>query len=260
MSLQEGIKFVLCVGNGIGFHGEKVLCLDVHVDLQSNNYCLVTSGMELPHGLPHAEPVAALHGFHQHLPSLGQSSDAQTEQDQPPPATEAAVPESSPHKPEATDSLVRLCCLYFFPYLNLSSNHLSKMAWPWKAVCPPNINHYRIILCLCFIISDFTQEKITPPYLGKSPLTLLLPLGNILVHSLVLHPRPKAKLCLPIPLVTSHLSANHVPWGRAELWGVTSALFSCVPKWLQMVTAAKKLKTLAPWRKSYDKPRQHITK
>ena len=137
--------------------------------------------------------------------------------------TEAAVPESSPHKPEATDSLVRLCCLYFFPYLNLSSNHLSKMAWPWKAVCPRNINHYRIILCPCFITSDFTQGKITPPYLGKSPLTLLLPLGNILVHSLVLHPRPKAKLYLPIPLVTSHLSANHVPWGRAELWGVTSA-------------------------------------
>ena len=29
---------------------------------------------------------------------------------------------------------------------------------------------------------------------------------------------------------------------------------------LQMVTAAMKLKTLAPWKKSYDKPRQHIKK
>ena len=27
-----------------------------------------------------------------------------------------------------------------------------------------------------------------------------------------------------------------------------------------MVTAAIKLKTLAPWKKSYDKPRQHIKK
>ena len=32
------------------------------------------------------------------------------------------------------------------------------------------------------------------------------------------------------------------------------------PKSLQMVTAAMKLKTLAPWKKSYDKPRQHIKK
>ena len=27
-----------------------------------------------------------------------------------------------------------------------------------------------------------------------------------------------------------------------------------------MVTAAMKLKTLAPWKKSYDQPRQHIKK
>ena len=29
---------------------------------------------------------------------------------------------------------------------------------------------------------------------------------------------------------------------------------------LQMVTAAMKLKTLPPWKKSYDQPRQYITK
>ena len=29
---------------------------------------------------------------------------------------------------------------------------------------------------------------------------------------------------------------------------------------LQMVTAAMKLKTLTPWKESYDKPRQHIKK
>ena len=29
---------------------------------------------------------------------------------------------------------------------------------------------------------------------------------------------------------------------------------------MQMVTTATKLKTLAPWKKSYDQPRQHIKK
>ena len=37
-------------------------------------------------------------------------------------------------------------------------------------------------------------------------------------------------------------------------------LFSWFPKSLQMVTAAMKLKTLIPWKKSYDQPRQHIKK
>ena len=32
------------------------------------------------------------------------------------------------------------------------------------------------------------------------------------------------------------------------------------PKSLQVVTVALKLKMLAPWKKSYDKPRQHIKK
>ena len=32
------------------------------------------------------------------------------------------------------------------------------------------------------------------------------------------------------------------------------------PKSLQMVTAAMKLKMLAPWKESYDQPRQHIKK
>ena len=32
------------------------------------------------------------------------------------------------------------------------------------------------------------------------------------------------------------------------------------PKSLQMVTAAMKLKTRTPWKKSYDQPRQHIEK
>ena len=36
--------------------------------------------------------------------------------------------------------------------------------------------------------------------------------------------------------------------------------FGGAPKSLQMVTAAMKLKTLTPWKKSYDQPRRHIKK
>ena len=41
-------------------------------------------------------------------------------------------------------------------------------------------------------------------------------------------------------------------------WKQLQTLFSWAPKSLQMVIAAKKLKTLAPWKKNYDQPRQHI--
>jgi len=37
-------------------------------------------------------------------------------------------------------------------------------------------------------------------------------------------------------------------------------LFLGVPKSLQIVTAAMKLKDPSPWKKSYDQPRQHIKK
>ena len=40
---------------------------------------------------------------------------------------------------------------------------------------------------------------------------------------------------------------------------VTDFIF-LAPKSLQMVTAAMKLKTLTPWKKSYDQLRQHIKK
>ena len=44
------------------------------------------------------------------------------------------------------------------------------------------------------------------------------------------------------------------------MWKQWQTLFWGAPKSLQMVTAAMKLKTLAPWKKSYDQPRQHIKK
>ena len=43
-------------------------------------------------------------------------------------------------------------------------------------------------------------------------------------------------------------------------WKQWQTLFSLAPKSLQMVTTGIKFKTLAPRKKSYDKPRQHIKK
>ena len=40
-------------------------------------------------------------------------------------------------------------------------------------------------------------------------------------------------------------------------WKQWHTLFWGAPKSLQMLIAAMKLKTVAPWKKSYDKPRQH---
>ena len=45
-----------------------------------------------------------------------------------------------------------------------------------------------------------------------------------------------------------------------EQWKQWQTLFSWAPKSLQMVISAMKLKTLAPWKKSSDQPRQHIKK
>ena len=46
-------------------------------------------------------------------------------------------------------------------------------------------------------------------------------------------------------------------WGNS---GNSDRRFWGAPKSLQMVTAAMKLKTLAPWKVSYDQPRQLIKK
>ena len=47
-------------------------------------------------------------------------------------------------------------------------------------------------------------------------------------------------------------------WGNSGNSGCL--LYFWAPKLLQMVIAAMKLKTLAPWKESYDQPRQHIKK
>ena len=139
----------------------------MHIHLRSNDHCLVTSGMELPHGLPHAEPVAALHGDHQHLPSLGPSPNAQTEQESSqhlPPKLQSQGHLHTNHKllTFCSGCAAYICSLIFI----LSSSHLSKMACHWKALSPLNINHYKINLCPCFITCAFTQRR-PLPFPGK---------------------------------------------------------------------------------------------
>ena len=41
---------------------------------------------------------------------------------------------------------------------------------------------------------------------------------------------------------------------------VTKTLFSCAPKITADGDCSHEIKMLAPWKKSYDKPRQHIKK
>ena len=57
-------------------------------------------------------------------------------------------------------------------------------------------------------------------------------------------------------MASSPITSRQVDGEKME----TDRLFSWAPKSLQTVTAALKLKTLVPWKKSYDKPRQCIKK
>ena len=45
-----------------------------------------------------------------------------------------------------------------------------------------------------------------------------------------------------------------------EIMETVRILFSWAPKSLQMMTVVIKLKEFAPWKESYDQPRQHIIK
>ena len=49
-------------------------------------------------------------------------------------------------------------------------------------------------------------------------------------------------------------------WGNRNSGNSERLYFLGAPKSLQMVIAAMKLKMLAPWKKTYDQPRQHIKK
>ena len=70
----------------------------------------------------------------------------------------------------------------------------------------------------------------------------------------------KAGLTLNTQTTKKGIWSHHFMENRWGNNGNSDRLFSWAPKSLQIVTAATKLKTLAPWKKSYDKPRQHIKK
>ena len=63
----------------------------------------------------------------------------------------------------------------------------------------------------------------------------------------------KTKIMASAPITAWHIDG--------ETWKQWLTLFFWVPKSLQMVIAAMKLKkTFTPWKESYDQPRQHIKK
>ena len=64
----------------------------------------------------------------------------------------------------------------------------------------------------------------------------------------------KTKIMASVPITSREIEGKKV-----EMWQILS---SWAPKSLQRMTAAmkKKKKKLAPWKKSYDKPRKHIKK
>ena len=59
----------------------------------------------------------------------------------------------------------------------------------------------------------------------------------------------KTKIMASSPITSRKIDGERV---EGSTWKI---LFYWAPKSLQMVTAAMKLKTLAPWKKSYDQPR-----
>ena len=70
----------------------------------------------------------------------------------------------------------------------------------------------------------------------------------------------KAGLKLNIKNTKIMASSPITAWQIGKKWKQWQTLFSWTPKSLQTVTAAVKLKDIAPWKKSNDKPRQYIKK
>ena len=62
----------------------------------------------------------------------------------------------------------------------------------------------------------------------------------------------KTKIMASGPITSWEIDGETEETVADFIWGA--------PKSLQMMTAAMKLKTLAPWQESYDQPRQHIKK
>ena len=62
----------------------------------------------------------------------------------------------------------------------------------------------------------------------------------------------KAKIMASGPITSWQIDGETMETVTGFIWGA--------PKSLQMVTAVVKLKDFAPWKKGYEKPRQHIKK
>ena len=75
------------------------------------------------------------------------------------------------------------------------------------------------------------------------------------LKSLLMKAKESEKAGLKLNIQKTKIMAS-----KSITWKQGQTLFSWFPKSLQMVTAAMKLKTLIPWKKSYDQPRQHIKK
>ena len=68
------------------------------------------------------------------------------------------------------------------------------------------------------------------------------------------------KAGLKFNIQKTKIMTSHPITFMAKRWGNSETLFSWALKSLQMVTAAMKLKDAFSWKKSYDKPREHIKK
>ena len=70
------------------------------------------------------------------------------------------------------------------------------------------------------------------------------------------------KCCLKTSILKTKImaSGSSMSWQIEIQWKQWQTLFSWSPNSLWMLTAAMKIKTLAPWEKSNDKPRQHMKK
>ena len=77
-------------------------------------------------------------------------------------------------------------------------------------------------------------------------------------QSTINHQSTNQKVASVIQYQTKQTLGNNHPTPFKQ-WKQRETLFSWALKSLQMVTADMKLKD-APWKKSYDKPRQHIKK
>ena len=95
--------------------------------------------------------------------------------------------------------------------------------------------------------------------------TTLMAEGEEELKSLLMKVKEESeKIALKLNIQKIKIMASGPITSRQNRWGNNGnsdrLYFFLAPKSLQMVTGAMKVKTLAPWKKSYDQPRKHIKK